>query len=32
MSMFREFTLREWSAIALATVITLAPLAPYVVG
>ncbi len=30
MRMFREFTAREWSAVALATVITLAPLVPYV--
>ncbi len=29
MAMFREFTLREWSAVALATVLTLAPLVPY---
>ena len=30
MAMFREFYCREWTAVALATVITLAPLVPYV--
>ncbi len=30
MAMFRDFTVREWSAVALATIITLAPLAPYI--
>jgi len=29
MTMFRETNLVEWTAIALATVITLAPLVPY---
>ena len=30
MAVFRDFTIKEWSAVALATVITLAPLVPYV--
>ncbi len=30
MAMFRNFTFMEWSAITLATVLTLAPLVPYV--
>ena len=29
MTMFRETKMMEWAAIALATVITLAPLVPY---
>ena len=29
MAMIHKFTLREWTAFALATVIMLAPLAPY---
>jgi hypothetical protein len=29
MTMFRETKLVEWTAIALATIITLAPLVPY---
>lgn len=30
MTMFREAGIFEWTAIALATIITLAPLVPYV--
>jgi hypothetical protein len=30
MKMFRDFTGQEWTAVALATVVMLAPLVPYV--